>query len=180
MATTTILPPVPPLLAARGIVLRAEDDGDAAFLRRLFAAGRAPELRAFGWPDAAMALFLDQQFDLQTRHYRGHYPGAAWGIVVQGEAPAGRLCLLRTAKELRIIDIAMLRDYQGQGIGTALVKAVLDQGACAHIPVSLHVEQGNFGAQRLYERLGFKKAGAVGAHFRMDWSPPACDPAHPV
>ena len=171
MAITTTLPPVPPSLAARGVALRPEDDGDIPFLRRLFAAGREAEFRAFGWPDAALALFLEQQFDLQTRHYRNHYPGAAWGVIVLGETPIGRLYLLRTARELRIIDIALLREYQGQGIGSALVEAIQEQGGQAHIPVSLHVEQANSGARRLYERLGFKDGGIVGAHHRMDWFP---------
>ena len=52
----------------------------------------------------------------------------------------------------------MLRDFWGQGIGTALMEAVID--AARENPNLLQIEleflEGNTRAQQLYEKLGFR------------------------
>jgi ribosomal protein S18 acetylase RimI-like enzyme len=65
--------------------------------------------------------------------------------------------------ELRVIDIALLPEHRGRGIGTALmtwVTAIADREARS---VTLHVEPWN-PARRLYERLGFASEGLRGIY----------------
>jgi len=173
MADVTTLPPVPPDLAARGIGLRPETAEDAPFLRALYAAGRRAEMNVTGWPPEMIAQFLGQQFDLQTRHYRTHYKGAAWGVITLDGEPVGRLYLHQGKGDLRIIDIAVAPEQQSQGIGAGLIGAVFEMGRRAGTGVSIHVEEINHGARRLYERLGFRQTGTQGIHLRMDWFPAA-------
>lgn len=170
--TASVLPPAPPELAARGIGLRPEAPGDAEFLRRLYLSVRWEELAQSGWPDEAKSAFLSQQFDFQTRHYRLHYQGAAWGIVVDGDEPVGRLYLHQGPEDLRIIDITLLPSHRGRGIGAALIGAVFDLGRQARTRVSIHVEFFNHAARRLYDRLGFVQGESNGVYYRMDWTPP--------
>ena len=62
---------------------------------------------------------------------------------------------------------AVAEDAQGQGIGTQLITSVMPLLAAAGEKViSLNVDQANPRAQKLYERLGFKKNGElmIGSH----------------
>ncbi|PRX44007.1 ribosomal-protein-alanine N-acetyltransferase [Prauserella shujinwangii] len=49
--------------------------------------------------------------------------------------------------------------YQGRGIGTALLRAVLDRADELRAPVFLEVRTDNDNAIRLYERHGFTRVG---------------------
>ena len=55
---------------------------------------------------------------------------------------------------LFLCDIQIAKDYQGNGIGTSLVKQVIEDGRNKGLMVRLRVLKGN-PAIRLYERLGF-------------------------
>ncbi len=57
-------------------------------------------------------------------------------------------------------NIAVAREYQGRGLGTVLLTALLDEAArrnCSE--VWLEVRTDNDSAQRLYTRFGFESAG---------------------
>lgn len=168
----TVLPPAPPVLAAAGIELREEEPADLDFLRRLYLSVRWEELETVEWPREAKIVFLSQQFEFQTRHYRQYYPGAAFGIVTDGEAPVGRLYLHQGSEDLRIIDISLLPSHRGRGIGAALIGAVFELGRQAGTKVSINVEFFNHNARRLYDRLGFVQGESNGVYYRMDWTPP--------
>lgn len=159
-------------LKAHGLAIRAETPADAGFLRKLYIAGRWEEMAATGWSESAKAAFLGQQFEFQTQHYKSHYLGAVWCIVIQGDVPVGRLYLHQGATDLRIVDISILTDYRNRGIGTAVIQAVFDLARRRRSTVSIHVETFNVNARRLYDRLGFVPAETVGVHYRMDWVPP--------
>lgn len=173
-AAPTPLPPVPPELSARGMGLRRETEQDTEFLRRLYISVRWEELAGVDWTDEAKLAFLGDQFVFQSRHYKRHYSGAAWGIVTDAGTPVGRLYLHQGPADLRIIDISMLPSHRGLGIGSSLIRAVFEQGRAAGTAVSIHVEVFNLAARRLYDRLGFVPGDTGGGvHLRMDWVPPS-------
>jgi ribosomal protein S18 acetylase RimI-like enzyme len=108
----------------------------------------------------ARRAFLDSQFDLQHRHYIGHYANAAFLIVERAGSPLGRLYLHADGDTLHIIDILLLSAVRGQGVGTALlahVQQLARDGACNAVELSVLRE--NAGALRLYQRLGFTSVG---------------------
>jgi len=171
----TPLPWLPKELTEQGITLRPRRDDDGVFLRDLYIAMRWRELAQTGWPDETKAAFLMQQFDLQTRHYDAHYPGAAWTIIEQDGKPIGRLYLQRSGNDLRLIDIVLLEACRGQGLGTRLIEAVQQEAKeLGTVSLSLHVEQGS-AALPLYQRLGFAITEDCGVHYRMDWVVPGCN-----
>jgi Acetyltransferase (GNAT) family len=85
--------------------------------------------------------------------------------------PIGRLYLHESAAEVRVMDIAVLPEWRGQGLGTTLLHAVLDAGREGNARVSLHVEPGN-PAQRLYARLGFRLVEHRGVYDFLEWVAP--------
>jgi DNA-3-methyladenine glycosylase I len=63
-----------------------------------------------------------------------------------------------TAGEYYIDSLAVKPEYQGQGIATALLRAVINREGDRQ-PVGLLVDQGNPLAEKLYERIGFETVG---------------------
>jgi ribosomal protein S18 acetylase RimI-like enzyme len=154
-----------------GVTLRDETDGDQDFVADLYASTREEELRPVAWPDAQKRAFLRQQFELQRAHYRQHYEGAQWLIVLREAAPIGRLYLKTGSVEVRLMDVALVPAQRGLGIGTALMRSLLNYADGLGMPVSLHVEPFN-PAIRLYERLGFAARETRGIYCYMERSSP--------
>ena len=69
--------------------------------------------------------------------------------------PVGRLRVVRTSEELFIAGIQVLPEHQGRGIGSRVVRSVIDEGRREGLPVRLDVGKDNPDAKRLYLRLGF-------------------------
>ena len=69
---------------------------------------------------------------------------------------------------LRFIEV--LPEYQNQGVGTALIKSILDEAHPTGQPVGLQVLKVN-PARSLYERLGFLTTGETATHYMMRTTP---------
>jgi ribosomal protein S18 acetylase RimI-like enzyme len=162
------------------IVLRPITPSDLEFLHRLYATTREDELKQVPWPDDAKAAFVRQQFEAQHAWWTEHYPGASFDMVLVGSEPAGRLYVDRWEREIRIVDVAVMPEWRGRGIGERLIRGVLAEGDAAGKPVSIHVEQFNR-ARRLYERLGFEyRDTAAGVYLLMERRPMMTTSASPA
>ncbi len=148
-----------------GVVLRPAQPADEPFLRALYASTRRDEMAPTGWPQAQIDAFLADQFALQSAHYAQHYADASFGIVERDGVRVGRLIVLDRQDEVRLVDVALVEEARGSGLGTRLVEGVLARAAGRR--VVLHVEVFN-PALRLYERLGFRATEQVGAYWRME------------
>ena len=94
-------------------------------------------------------------------------------IILLETNPVGRMIVSRRENEIQLVDIALLTEYRSRGIGTSLIKELIDEATAAGKVVQLHVLKTNRRAKRLYERLGFKSTGESGMHFEMEWTPEA-------
>jgi len=155
------------------VTLRAAECADLPFLRTLYAQSREAELAQMPWPAEARQAFCDSQFNLQHRHYVSQYPpAAAFLLILRKQQPIGRLYLHWSADELRIVDILIEGASRRQGIGSTLLRRLQMAVRGADVPtLSLHVEQQNGEAYRLYRRLGFVEGESRGGYLRMDWQP---------
>jgi ribosomal protein S18 acetylase RimI-like enzyme len=154
----------------RTVSFRPEQPLDEPFLLQLYFSTRADELKLVPWDDAQKEAFLRSQFALQTHHYRKYYPDAAFLIVQFDDKPIGRLYVDRSDRYIHVIDIALLPEYRGAGIGGRLMQDVLSEAAAAGKTVQIHVERNN-PALRLYERLRFRMLEDKGIYLLMEWSP---------
>jgi len=144
---------------------------DEPFLRRVYASTRLEELAPLGWSPEQQAAFLGQQFDAQHYHYQTHYADAEFLVILLREQPIGRLYVARWPEQIALIDIALLPEYRNAGIGSRLLRGLLDEAATARKPLRIHVEKFN-PALRLYRRLGFYPVEDKGVYWYMEWSPP--------
>jgi ribosomal protein S18 acetylase RimI-like enzyme len=151
--------------------LRPVADADRGFLVELYGSVREPELAQLPWDEPAKRAFVEQQFSAQDAHYRGNYPGATLDVIEVDGSPAGRLYVHRGPSDIRIMDIALAPAFRGRGIGTRLLRALMDEADSSARKLSIHVEQNN-PARSLYDRLGFLPAGEHGVYVLME-RPPA-------
>lgn len=122
-----------------------------------------------GWPAEMLAAFLEQQRRAQAMHYRAAFADAAWLIVESGAAPLGRLYTDERPASVHLIDIALLPEWRGRGLGGAILADLIAEAAARGLAVSLQVEKVN-PARRLYERLGFRVVADNGPYDCMERS----------
>ena len=153
-----------------GITLRPVGSSDRDFLLQVYAATREEELRLVDWSPDQKAAFVRMQFEAQDAYYREHYHPATFDVIEIDGEPVGRLYVARWEDEIRIIDVALLPEHRGGGIGTTLIRGLLDEAAATGRRLSIHVESHNR-AQRLYERLGFEEVAEHGLYRLMEATP---------
>jgi GNAT superfamily N-acetyltransferase len=159
------------LEAAPEVTLRPVTAKDEAFLFKVYRSTRAEEMAMTGWLDVEQRAFLKMQFQLQRDSYRQQYPNAQHVIILAAGQPAGRMMVDRTqADELRGVDIAILPEFRNAGVGSFLIKSLLDEATAAGIPFRIQVERFNHKALRLYERLSFSYLDETDTHIAMEWS----------
>jgi ribosomal protein S18 acetylase RimI-like enzyme len=139
------------------------------FLQTVYASTRQEELSVVPWTDEQKSEFLAWQFEAQHIHYMKHYPDADFELILKKGKPIGRLYQEEWRSEIRIIDIALLPEYRGKGIGTRLLKDIQATARKKGLAVSIHVEHNN-PALSLYRRLGFVKISEEGVYWLMKWT----------
>jgi ribosomal protein S18 acetylase RimI-like enzyme len=151
------------------IVLRPITPEDTAFLARVYASSRAEELALTGWSEEQREVFCRRQFDAQSAYYAATYPEASFQVIERDGVSIGRLYVARWEKEIRIVDITLLPEFRGSGIGTKLLRELQDQARSAGKSLTIHVERFNRALQ-LYQRLGFHQVEDKGVYLLMRWS----------
>ena len=154
-----------------GISLRPYSAEDQELLFAVYASTRKSEVAAFGWDAAQQDVFLRMQFNAQRRGYETAYPQADHQIICLDGQPIGRIMVLRAADHALLVDIALLPEYRGRGIGGALLRELAAESDRSHVPLRLQVHKTNPGARRLYERLGFIPRGEDDVYCQMERPP---------
>ena len=115
--------------------------------------------QTWGWDEAWQRNTFQQHFN----------PAECQIIAYQGRA-CGVVSVLERETEVFLKFIEVLPDYQNQGIGTAVIKSILEEAQHSGKPVSLQVLKVN-PARSLYERLGFLNTGETATHYLMRATP---------
>lgn len=144
------------------VSLRPESLEDEPFIRRLILETVAGELGAADWPEPMRSHLLGIQCTA-----RRHSP--ATGQVIQADGQdAGRVVVKTLPHEVRLVEIMVLPELQGKGIGTAVIREIQASAMDAAKPVRLRVNQTNHAAIRLYERLNFRIIGWDEVQYHME------------
>ncbi len=161
---------LPEGLVRDGYALRDETEHDLPFLQGLYATTRQIEMATIAdWSDVQKRMFLAQQFVAQRAHYRTRIAGCRFMVIEHYGVPIGRLYLRLRKTQIHVVDIALLPDTRGSGLGTAILQAVIDSAKASECRVSLVVERGN-PAFNLYRRLGFEPLEETDTHIELDYN----------
>ncbi|MDA1184425.1 MAG: GNAT family N-acetyltransferase [Acidobacteria bacterium] len=123
---------------------RAQED--LPFLRRCFLGAMRDSITAcFGdWDEARELAKFDAQLAIQGTT-----------VLVRNGADVGFVMLTETPDSIQIHTICVSAEYQGHGVGTEAIHAVLARANRAGCNIILSVLKSNGRAEALYRRLGF-------------------------
>lgn len=151
------------------VELRPVSASDDQFLVAIYASTRENELAQAQWVEGQKEMFIRWQFDLQRREYDARFPDAAYHIIVVDQQPAGRIWVGSDDEQIRLLDIALLPEFQKRGVGTALLRRLMDVAAKKGKVLRHMVFVLNNDGKRFYERLGFVTIEDLGAYQHMEW-----------
>jgi ribosomal protein S18 acetylase RimI-like enzyme len=140
------------------IELRPATPDDLEFARRLHhTAYRDVIVRQFGgWDEELQDSFFEEKWcPTETR------------IVIVGGRGVGLLQVQAQEHLIEIVEIQLLPEYQGRGIGSTLLKNELELADRAGLPTILRVLKENR-ARDLYSKLNFKVMGSSETHYFME------------
>ena len=151
------------------ITLRPVGPDDQEFLLEVYASTRAEELALVPWTSEQRDIFVRSQFAAQQEHYSQKYPAASHDVILFEGRQVGRLYVARLDREIRIVDITLLPGERNAGIGSYLLRQLLDEANRSRKVTRIYVEEFN-PSLRLFERLGFSPSEQHGIHLLLQWS----------
>lgn len=157
------------LPTGNALTLRRVGPDDEEFLLALYGSTREDELAQVDWAEGQKDQFLRWQFGLQRSEYQTRFPDADYFVILIDGQPAGRIWIGRDHQQIRLLDIALLPEYQNRGAGTVLLRHLMDEAALSGKPLRHMVLVLNSDAHRFYERLGFVVIDDLGAYKHMEW-----------
>jgi len=153
------------------VALRPVTEADRDFLVGVYGSTRDEELSQVAWADGQREAFVRMQFHAQDVDYRARNPRGTFDVIEVDGRAAGRLYVDRRPADIRIVDIALLPQFRGRGVGTHLVGRLMREASASGRTLSIHVEIHNRAAG-LYGRLGFAVVAEQGIYRRMEWTAP--------
>lgn len=154
---------------ATNIALRPVGPEDDDFLLAVYASTRAEEMALVPWTDQQCEAFIRSQFSAQLDHYSKKYPAANHDVILSNGRRVGRLYVARLDQEVRIVDITVLPAERNGGIGSYLIKQLLDEARRGEKVTRIYVEEFN-PSLSLFQRLGFSLKEQHGIHLLLEWA----------
>jgi GNAT superfamily N-acetyltransferase len=151
--------------------LRPEHEEDRAFRYRLFCDTREPEFALLA--PAAFEQVMTQQFHAQTLSDLARFPQARFDIIELSGEPIGRIVVDRPGDALHLVDLAIVPHQRSRGVGTAIMRALMDEAEGAGVPVRLEGASEGDPSLQFYLRLGFVPVETVPLYMRLEWRPTA-------
>ncbi len=137
---------------ATDVALRPATPADSDFCYRLHKAAMGEYITAlWGW---------DEQ--LQREYQARAFSPGRWQIITAGGTDVGMIDVVRRPGEIFLGRIEILPAYQGRGIGTRLIGALIGEAHRLGQDLVLEVFAVNRRARALYRRLGLRETAVHG------------------
>jgi GNAT superfamily N-acetyltransferase len=150
---------------------RNEISSDEAFLFALFESVKGPEMTAMPIGAGMRRQLLSMQFRAMSVGYRSAFPTARFLVVLLNDTPIGRLIVDQDAGRFLIVYIALLPEWRGHGLATALMTAVLDAPRKRGLRCEATVGVDNIASMRVWSKLGFTERERTMADIIVEWPP---------
>jgi ribosomal protein S18 acetylase RimI-like enzyme len=154
-------PAKPKEASAPAVTLRPAKPGDYFFALDLYLEGAKRHLSKIGRWDRRRL----------TERFRRGYRQSQTRVVQAGPRDIGWVQVAEQVGRFHLRQLHLTSAFRGKGVGARLIKDLFQRATALGKPVTLEVMHGN-PAKRLYERLGFKRAGRDADKIHMIWRPP--------
>jgi ribosomal protein S18 acetylase RimI-like enzyme len=134
-------------------------DRDFLFELNRAALGRYVDA-TWGWDEDAQIAYFDANFDPSTRD-----------VIQIGDTDIGMLAVEETAESIYIAGISLLPEWQSRGIGSSILRSLIERSAATEKVLTLQVLHTNPRAIKLYESCGFVPTAETETHLLMCRSP---------
>lgn len=114
---------------------------------------------------------LRQQFAIEGKQYYKMYPHAVRSFIMINDIPVGQLLACEQENYLRIIDIGLLEEYRGAGIGSFLIEGLIKDMSLKGKGITLQVSWFNRRAYQFYIRCGFRVTKKLDVAYEMEYKP---------
>jgi ribosomal protein S18 acetylase RimI-like enzyme len=158
-------------LSSPTVSLRPVTADDEEFLFTVYAGSREQELNQVVWEEGQREQFVRWQFSMQRQEYQTRYPDARYEVILVDGEPAGRIWVGTDSEQIRLLDIAIVPEHQNRGVGTFLLRQLMDEATQEAKPLRHMVFVLNDNASRFYERIGFHVIEDLGGYKHMQWTP---------
>lgn len=152
------------------MTLTLEPAADETLLYALFAVVRTEELGMAAWPPALREQVLRTQFRAQQEGCGRVHGTHETRLIVSDGHPVGWVIVDRGGAELHGIDLGLIPEARGAGIGTQIIRALQQEASATRRGMVLDVQRTNARAVALYERLGFRTESVTDTHLLMRWT----------
>jgi ribosomal protein S18 acetylase RimI-like enzyme len=153
--------------------IRPATDDDIAFLTEVAVSTVKDQGR---WPaDEDEAEYRIGYAEWTREQIRGGEPCSSLSVLEVNGVRVGRLRVVRPGNLVEIAGIQVMPTFQGQGIGTQVMRALIAEARVASLPLELGVETNNPRARALYDHLGLRPVAHDGDETRMRLDPPSPD-----
>lgn len=146
---------------------------DEPFLRDLIVSHIAAEPGFSILPEPVRTEISVLQHKARRGSIAATYPDAAEQIIIVDGQSAGWLVVAKLAAEVRLVEILISDAYRSRGVGSSVIRGVIESAAALGRPLRLTVSRTNLRAIRLYERLGFAPSGGDEIRLAMQTLEPA-------
>ena len=152
------------------IRLRPAAPDDTPFLYALYCSVRTPEFAPLNLPPDQLEALLRMQYTARTGSYEAQFPDSDNDIVLSGDTPVGQLWVNRTGTEHLVVDISLLPEYRSSGIGSRLMRRLIEEADRRGVPLRCSVATNNPGSLRFHQRLGFQITSQDWMYYQMERS----------
>jgi ribosomal protein S18 acetylase RimI-like enzyme len=105
----------------------------------------------------------------QDEYFKGDWTSADFEIVLCDGIACGYMCVEDGEHVAHVRELVLLPEFQGRGIGSSLLREVMERASRRGVPVRLETFYVNR-ALNLYRRLGFQEIGRTETHILMEWN----------
>ena len=152
--------------------LRPERPDDEDFLYALFRSHSWSGVAAMPVDDAMKESLLRMQFRSQTMTYRAQNPDARFDILERDGVKFGRYIVAEDHGIATFVDFALLPGERGAGLGTAVVRRMVEWVGERCPVVRLSILWNNEASLRMTRRVGFVQVGETPPYVLMEWRRP--------
>lgn len=144
---------------------------DSTMMLELYASTSQDELDQLGWSLGHQRTFVIMQAQTEEWNRARLYPGMDRLTICVDDLQVGRLLVCLRRGVLHLVDISLLPRYRGLGIGTRLVREVIEEAGKARVPVTIKVLKDSI-SFRIADQLGFTASTDLGRYVELSLAPP--------